>query len=447
MATIGGEGLRKRLTILTGAAVRLGQSIDLATILRLLLAIALAFALWTYVTLRNNPEVTVPLRGRPVEARGLASSAVLITSLPAVDITVAGPQVLIDAPARPITAYVDLAGLPIAGNQRLPVKVDLPRGVSLVGVNPDEVVVDLEPLVTAEFPVTMVSIALPAGVSMQQPLIEPRAVSVSAARSTLAQIERVVVRPDLGGDPNDRVRITRPIPLSATGQEVTGPKLEIEPKLIKVTLPGRTVQSQKTVPVRYTIKGQPYPGYQIGSIQTTPALVNIIGEPEVLQNISALETEPLDITDRRQTLTQTVPLKIPPGVQAEQSAVQVEVGIAPIEARVRLTLTVFPLRLGAGLRAQVVQGSVDVTLKGPVPRIQEIDVGALRAEVDLQGLGAGTHQVVPRIIGPGLDRLEVVGVQPARVTVQIAAEPTAAPPTPAVTPAVTPSPGGGPAPR
>lgn len=446
MAAISGEGLRKRLTVLTGSVVRLGQAIDLATIVRLLLAIALAFALWAYVMLRNNPEVTVPLRARPVEPRGLAGGAVLMTTLPAVDITVAGPQVLIDAPTRPIVAYVDLSGVPIASGQRLPIKVDLPRGVGLVNVNPNEVVLDLEPLVTAEFVVTMVSIPLPAGVSMQQPLIEPRMVSVSGARSTLAQIERVVVRPDLGGDPNDRVRITRPIPLSATGQEVTGPKLTIEPNAIKVTLPGRTVQSQKTVPVRYTIKGQPYPGYQIGSIQTTPALVNIVGEPEVLQTISALETEPLDITDRRQTLVQTVPLKIPAGVQAEQTAVQVEVGIAPIEARVRLTLTVYPLRLGAGLRAQIVQGSVDVTLKGPVPRIQEIDVGTLRAEIDLQGYGPGTHQVVPRIAGPGLDRLDVVDVQPMRVTVQIAAEPTVAPPTPTAVPSVTPVPAG-PAPR
>ena len=86
-----------------------------------------------------------------------------------------------------------------------------------------------------------------------------------------------------------------------------------------MTLPAQTTRGAKTVPVRYSIKGQPAAGYQIGSIQTTPASVNISGEADVLQNVTALETAPIDITDRRQTLVQDVPLIVPPGVTPEQN--------------------------------------------------------------------------------------------------------------------------------
>jgi YbbR domain-containing protein len=444
MATIDSEGLRKRLTTVTGPLTRLRQAVDTSTLLRLLLAFLLSFGLWVYVTVRNNPETSVPLNSRLVEPRGLPSGAVLMTPLPAVDIRLTGPESLVNQPSRQPVYYIDLANVQTAAKQRVPIQVDAPPGVTAT-VNPSEVVVDLEPLTTASFPVTMAEIPLPAGVSMPPPSIEPSTVTASGARSTIASIARIVVRPDL--TTGDATKVTRPIPLNAAGQEVTGPNLEIAPKLIQVTLPGQTFQTQKTVPVRYALQGEPASGYQINSIQTTPSVVNIVGAPETLANISALDTAPIDIAGRQQTLVQTVPLRVPTGVRAEQTEARVEIVIAPIETTVRFSLAAIPVRLGAGLRAVMAPNTVDVRLKGPVPAIRSVDVGTLRAEVDLQGYGPGTHQIAPTIKGPAVDqtgatRLEVVDVQPAKVTVQIAAEPSASP-----TPTVIATPPGGPQPK
>ena len=105
----------------------------------------------------------------------------------------------------------------------------------------------------------------------------------------------------------------------------------------------------------------------------------------------------------------------------------------------RLTLPVFP-RAQPGMRAQITPSTVDVTLKGPVPSIQQINVGSLRAEVDLLGFSPGTYQVEPKIVGPGLTGLDIVEIQPPKVTVAITAEPTATPPPAATpTPTVTPT--------
>jgi YbbR domain-containing protein len=448
MAAPSKERLREGLVRATEVAGRFRQvvvgTIDVAILARLLLAVVLAFGLWVFVTLRNNPEVTQTLRPRAVEVRGLASSAVVLTSLPLAEIVVSGPALLIEQTSRPITAYVDLSGRPPLSNQRIPVEVEMPRGVNLVSVTPGEVTIDLDQLVQQEFPVIMaVPTNLPADVRMDQPTLEPRAVTVSGARSTVAQIARVVVRPDLGGDPADRTRVTRPIPLDIAGREVTGPRLEITPPTVRVTLPALRVTGQKSVPIRPIVEGQPAAGYQLDSIWSTPTVVTVAGEAEALQGITALETEPISIADRQQPLIQPVRLKLPPGVAAEQTMVQVEVGISAIQAKTRLTLVVVG-RVGPGLRAQIgPPDTVDVTLQGPVPLIQAINVGALRAEVNLQGLGPGTYQLAPTPTGPGLDRLKVVEIQPARINVLIAPlpTPTATPtPTPTPAPAVTPTP-------
>jgi YbbR domain-containing protein len=427
-------------------AARWRAAVDTSTLLRLLLAFALSFGLWIYVTLRNNPETTIPLRGRSVEARGLPAGSVLMTQLPVVDIAVSGPQTLVENPSQPVRAYIDLTGRSVAVNQSVPIQVDLPAGVSLAGlnpINPREVVVDVEPLTTAQFPVTIAAplISAPAGVQLPQSTLEPNTVTVTGARSTIARIARVIVQVEAGGLPNDRTRLQRPIPLDLANNEVSGPGLNIEPAVIRVTLPAATTRASKIVPVRYTIRGQPAAGYLIGSIKPTPSSISISGEADALRDVTAVETAPIDITDRRQTLVQDVPLNVPPGVTPEQNSVKVEVGIAPIESSVRLTLPVVP-RAQPGLRTQIAPGTVDVTLKGPVPSIQQIDVGSLRAEVDLQRLGPGVHQVEPKIVGPGLDGVGIVEIQPPKVTVTITAEPSATPPAGTPAPAVTPTPGG-----
>jgi YbbR domain-containing protein len=443
MATLGNETIRKRLERARAGADRVRQvfagTLSPAVLLRMLLAVALAFGMWIFVTLRSNPDTTQPIRALTLEQRDLPSGLVLMTGLPLIDVTVIGPEAAVQTPNRPVVVYVDLSGRTPGQGQRLPVQVELPRGVRLLAVSPDEVIVDLEPLVQQEFAVrTEEPSNLPPGLRPDQPTLQPGSVVITGARSTLAEITRVVVRPEAGGDPNDLRRVTRAIPLNRDNREVVGPQLKIEPPTISVTLPAQRATGSRTVPIRPIVQGQPEAGFQIDSIQTTPSVISISGETDVLATVTSLETEPIDINRRQQTLIRMVQLRVPSGVQAEQTTVQIEVGISPIQARTRLTLVAVGRGLGAGLRAQIIPANVGVVLQGPVPRIQAIDVGSLRAEVNLQGLGPGTHQIQPKVTGSGLDGLQVVETTPALVTVQIAAEPTPGPTPQPATPTTAP---------
>ena len=433
MATLDGEGFRKRIASVSTTATRWRAAVDTSTLWRLLLAFLLSFGLWIYVTLRNNPETTIPLRGRTVGTRGLPSGSVLMTTLPTVNVTVSGPQTLVENPSQPVRPYIDLAGRQIAVNQRVPIQAVTPAGVSLIGINPSEVTVNVEPLTSAQFPVTMAPLAsAPTGVLLAQPTLEPGAVTVTR-------------RPldDRQDRPGDRARRAGRRPERAHAPPAANPARPGEQRGQRAG-PGDRAESHPSDAAgqddpRRQDRARPlqHQGAAGGGLpdRLNP---NDAGIGEYLRRgrrapeRTALETAPIDITDRRQTLVQDVPLIVPPGVTPEQTSVRVEVGIAPIEARVRLTLPVFP-RAQPGMRAQITPSTVDVTLKGPVPSIQQINVGSLRAEVDLLGFSPGTYQVEPKIVGPGLTGLDIVEIQPPKVTVVITAEPTATPP-PAATP-------------
>jgi hypothetical protein len=118
MASLDTTALRKHLARATAVAARwrfaMGSLVDSTTLLRLLLAFALALGLWIYVTLRNNPDTTQTLRARPIQLRGLATGLIVTTSLPTADITLAGPSVLIGDASAVTEPYVDLTDQAVA---------------------------------------------------------------------------------------------------------------------------------------------------------------------------------------------------------------------------------------------------------------------------------------------------------------------------------------------
>ena len=58
----------------------------------MLLAFALATALWVVVTTQQNPDVVDPWESIPVEARNLPTGRVLRSEIPAVQLMVAAPR-------------------------------------------------------------------------------------------------------------------------------------------------------------------------------------------------------------------------------------------------------------------------------------------------------------------------------------------------------------------
>src|SRR5688572_19443663 len=120
----------------------------------MLLAVALATALWVVVTTQQNPDVIDPWESIPVEARNLPTDLVLRSEIPAVRLAVAAPRdVQQELRKAKFQAWVDLARLG-PGLQEVPIQVSTvePRA-RIEDVVPARALVHLERVRRKEIPV------------------------------------------------------------------------------------------------------------------------------------------------------------------------------------------------------------------------------------------------------------------------------------------------------
>jgi YbbR domain-containing protein len=177
--------------------------------------------------------------------------------------------------------------------------------------------------------------------------------------------------------------------------------------------------------------GEPAPGYRLLSVTANPPSVLVEGRPALVNRLSSVRTEPIDINGLAQTFEQAAVLALPEGIAVDpEQTVTVTIEIEPI-----LTTSTFirvPERRGlrSGFTATMEPTQVRVVLFGPLPALDTLAESDVRVILDLFGLEAGTYSIEPDVIVP--DRgIEIRSVQPAAVSVTIAAEEARATPTPA----------------
>jgi hypothetical protein len=99
------------------------------------------------------------------------------------------------------------------------------------------------------------------------------------------------------------------------------------------------------------------------------------------------------------------------------TSAQVDVTIAPIAGSIALTLAPEVTNLRSGFIARVTPGSVAVVLEGPLPRLNALPPGAVRATVDGSALNLGSTDVRLTVTVP--DGVTMREVQPAVVSVNV----------------------------
>jgi YbbR domain-containing protein len=112
-----------------------------------------------------------------------------------------------------------------------------------------------------------------------------------------------------------------------------------------------------------------------------------------------VETQPIDLQNASDDITTRLDLNLPVGVSVVgEQTVLVQASISPIESSLTLSNEIVQVvGLPTGLTAQVLPATVDVIVSGPLPLLDTLTRQDIRVTVDLTGLTAGTHQLVPKV--------------------------------------------------
>ena len=279
-----------------------------------LLSLLIAFVLWAYVIVRDNPPV-VREWAVPVELRGAPEGlAVLGVSPESVRVSVRGLRRLVDRLDRQhLRVLGQLTGLEVGEHTVLLASSPLPTGLEVVSVQPVAVKVILDKVEEQSRPVSPETRGRPAeGYELGGLQARPASVKLTGASSLLTRVSRVVAECEVTGLSGPAEVNASVKPVDERGVEIAG--LQSDPARVVVVVLVTHVPST-TVPIVPRV-GEPPAGYVVASARPSPSTVTLTGAPSALERISEVHTEPISLEGVTGKWIFKVALALPEGVTA-----------------------------------------------------------------------------------------------------------------------------------
>ena len=392
-----------------------------------ILSVALALALWLFVTDAENPTERQTFNSAIEIAfvnvpEGLA---VANASANTVRIDIEAPEHELDAlSVTDFTAEANLGGF-APGRVTVPVSVRTSAGdVRIVRTTPEQIDVTLENLRTKEVPVQVALVGSPQeGFAAGDQSVEPDTVTVSGPQSLVELVEYAEAEVGLTGR---RVDVTdEHVTLrtrDARGGEIG--RVAVAPETATVSV--EIVQQDYSLEfiVNPSTTGSPAAGYNVTGISVSPPIVTVTGPLDVLQTIDPVQgitTGDVALGDATATVTQEVDLILPPELEISGSArVQVTVTITPARGEASFLVVPQVRNVGDALTATP-SGPVTVTLSGDIPTLQALTADSIVAFVNAEGLAAGLYTLPVEVTPP--PGTAIVRVEPGEAGVALASPP------------------------
>jgi YbbR domain-containing protein len=294
--------------------------------------------------------------------------------------------------------------------------IALDQRVQIVDYQPRVIQVQLDPVAERDLPITVTLGAVPDGLSVGPPQIDPSTATIRGASSRVDSVSAVVARVTIDASALNVDRDFELVPLDANGNQV--PNIEIDPQRARIRIAVARELANRSLPVVPQLIGQPAPGYRITSVTVDPLVVTVSGEASTVTPLETAMTEPIDIANRSRDIEATVGFALPSGVSvAGGDTVHVVITIAE-----QTGSQIFVMGYGvSGTQCECIYEypklAVNVTLGGSVVTLATLDTTTLAATADVSGLTAGSHSV-PLSFSPP-DGLEVIDISPAEVTINV----------------------------
>jgi YbbR domain-containing protein len=372
----------------------------------LLLAFALAIAVWVTAVTAANPDVTqVYPHPVPIEIIGQDPGLIMTGGeVPQqVEVTLRAPQSvwnrLISGDAS-IRAVVDLSGLGV-GTHQVNVRVQIGiTPVLIISVTPQTFDLSMEKQVTRSLPIDLTLSGNPAvGFQAGPAELTPGNVVVSGPESLVSKVDHIKATLDLT---NARQNITASIQLQVedvNGSIISG--VAVLPDIVQVSVPIIQQGGYRDMAVKVMTVGNPSSGYSLTSVAAFPPIVTVYSaNSDIIDSMPGyVETTSLDLSGAQSDIEKQLGIVLPPGVTLiGDQFVTVRVGIAPIEgSRPMSYLPVEMNGLTKGLQAHLSPQTVDIILSGPISVLDTLVFSDVHVQVDLSGLIPGTYQLTPTI--------------------------------------------------
>lgn len=399
----------------------------IATLISNLATLALSFVLalivWSAANRANDP-ITTRILELPIQQEGLLPSDGDVTFKEnTVRLTVEGPESIAKPLlARDFSAIIDLSTLPF-GESEAAVKVspvNSELGLSIVAQDPETIVVNAIPIVSAEIPIEVSIVGQVApGYEQGDIVLDPKTISVTGPENEVNRLDSARITLFLESPREDFTAVRIPTWLGKDGRPVALGSVEANTNQVTVAVSVNQTEGVKVVPIIAGWTGTPPNGYRLLAIEVEPESALISGAPSILDGVQSIETESVNISGTVESFEQRVTLNLPKGIILEElQSVSIHFEIEPIISSDVIRKQVEIRALGEGLTATLQTEEVTVFIAGPLPVLESVTPDDVTVTLDLLDFGPGTHSLQPLVNVTAAD-ITARSVQPEFVTVEI----------------------------
>jgi len=389
-----------------------------------ILAVCIAILMWG---LANNDKIRSPERENPIseqsfsiflQVQNIERGLTLASDLKAVEVRVRGKSnVIMNLREEDVRAFVDLSGLK-QGTHLVPVQVRFPTNCELVSLNPKQVEVKLDQVVTQQVPVEVELVGEPKlGFNAHNPVFEPTEVLVTGASSLVGTVSKGIVNVSID-QLTSSVSGLLPVRLvDINGKTVEG--LKVEPEIIDVFVPIMQSMPTKNVPVQLKQSGEPDHGYRIVNWVIEPSFIQVTGSVEYLKGLESISTKPISVAGATKDLVKDVDLDIPEGYNSVSSyKARVVIKIEPkVERKTISGIGIKTVNLVDRYNASLDKKDLSLTLEGKSTILEGLSSANIQAWVDLKEVALG--EIVLPVTVELPEGVKIISQDPAEVKVTI----------------------------
>lgn len=429
---------------------RIRRFFDAGNLVRAIVALILAFSLWAWVTAEQDPEITRTIPSVQVTAQNVPKNLQVVGDLPRVEIRLEGPQSKIQSlETGQIQATIDVSSVKQPGSATLTVDVSTPSRIRVRSVTPSKVDIQVDQI--ASVPGIHVETTqpsdLPSNYVVKSISTTPEQVTVNGPQENVSTVTAARVEVSVSGRTTSYTELVTPVPVDSDGNPV--PNVTLDPAQVTLKVDLQVSGQVRRVIPEVTGTDALAPGYELVRPPTVVPSDQVIidGPPDQIAKVLYLTTEPIDITGWSES--QDLPnvsidtSKLPSGVTVDHQTVTVSIQIRKQTFQQEVSnIPIKYVNAKPGTTATLSPTTATVSLEGSQLVVQGLTQSDISVVVDLNGAGAGTYQLQPKVILPAGVQYRQVDPQVVSVTV-VDVAPAATPipsPTPTPAPAQTPNP-------
>lgn len=282
----------------------------------IILSVLLAVVMWAFVVTSTNPSVNRTFRNVPIlvqnndKLENKGYTIIGIDEVNDVNIKLEGSRdKMVNLKESDVQASIDVMNVR-EGIQSVRVRVDTPSGVNLAGVDPAEININVQKIITKKFPVNLViKDSLKDGKSVEVKEQSLKEITVKGPASEVNKIDRVEVNINDPGYLDGKMHNIDIHILGKDGKEVVN--VERSDTDVNVSF---TVTETKRVKINLKTYGEVADGYEVKSTMVSPDDLVLKGNGQVLKTIDNVDTYPVNISNIKTDKEGDIRLNLPEGV-------------------------------------------------------------------------------------------------------------------------------------